>query len=1065
VKIEIQIPGFEGEEDFEFGWPPIDDIPGGLRPTVIDFLDAGTRAVEVSDFTYDGSFLIDGNYEDVLATGNLVTIEYTHTKDGERVSATHITTISGGYTQSETSAVYAIAVTPPGEEIEVESLFCWQDCPGWSDDLSLLYSGGGGPYSFLSFWGHPTSYTMKVYGNQDSRVPEATIDSEFTPDDEGEWLNRKPLESASLISIDDGKRISIGNKSFNINMRLKKSLEQKRSSDAAHKFECSGQLLEEKITKWKSGATLSQLEYWNRSIFGNYDLEVSEIGSCSVAHFFHSYHTGDNGAGTFALKYMPEMLEKTVLNDDQEEVQEPVNLFFSPFDTSDKVNFKLTLEPNYTADEVTKKPIKAGKKYKVLLFPRRWAYYTRTRQTTVSAEAIQAQTTLTTHHKVANVGQPYLQPHWTADQQDLIDYHLMTAHEGFMKQGPVGYRLVNLRSCVAGLYSRYCDCRNAGYTAVYTTAHTNVKADCTYEYFIDAHEDTMPLNWCIASSPCPAWFNHTFDWGEVNELTLYGTPWQQDYRIGIYWDRFPNHLIKLEPSLEQPSMKPSDLTLDSYGFDPQLNNKERDYNTNAYLASSQIYSILNGLRYPRYSRWTANIPGIADLYNSDIVEDYPLLISGLNALHMISFYTDEEPYKSGIGGSFVGAFKVGARGIVPDPPSEQALFQVPYRAAFDVNWEMEPHNPPTNRNPFILVRQLTTDLLAHLNERWVPICLGAHHNSLDLKWEGDTAWGEFLDQLFMKIAGVTPIHASEMDELEIASSNMGWMPSVRSSEFWENHGPPIYDANNKYSKWNNFPVGVGISPDKAESLVGIIVSGSTPIYVWRKTDEEFTLNKMTLPEDAEFENMEAYNGHPQSFESTFASGYSHCNDIGIPMAANEDWDGTAAFIHEYRSDDVILEYASMGFVGWADEMEYEFVDQFSGSGSRKLTHVGRDVTTELIYSPKFRCRGLDYENTTLSSSFIESSLEVVKDYRFIASQEGQHILHAPIFVMFSREKKLEIPTSKGSFATDWPYPACRVARNTFSGWGAGVAYALDPDGNLFVDGGYRNRCNEPLFPY
>jgi hypothetical protein len=1032
MKIDITIPELEGSEHEEFGWPPIDDPVGSPKVTTIDFFDAGTKKTRVTDFVYTSSFTLSGNWEDVIIIGAPIIIEYEVVEDGETVTKTLDTEISNIYILSENSVMFSTNDIP--SEGNVIAFYYWKDCSNWSNELISLFSGNGGPYNFLSYWGHPTSFSMNIYGNEDSRVPAGTISSEFDANNSTRF-DRKPLGAFQNFVYDEYDRTQLANGLYSIDMRLKKFQEQTKESDPGNKLECSPLLLTNSDTKWKAGT--DQLEYKRRSMLGRYDLEIREVGSASIAHYFYSYHEGDDGEynGEFKLKYYPELVKRTIKNDEGNDIKDPVGMFFSPFNTSDLINFKLTSEPTYSAEEYSGKPIKAGKKYKVFLMPRRWAYYTRVRETTIGANQQQLSATITYSSDNIPAGYP---------TGSLVNYYLIYYHDQMLAQGPLqGGKTMNdvcTGCCISGALS--CDPEHC-YCLKYSGDCDN--PDSTYNY----------------GDPCSMLYDYCFcGYTRTSTMSVSGCSWQNDYRIGIFWDRFPNQLSTIYPSTEELSSSPELLNRDSYAFDPQLTQHEQSFYDGHFLTATEIYSIISGVKVERHGVQSATIPGIADWSSERLITDFPFIMDGFNAFNLVSFYTDETPYQSGLGGSFLGPWLIG--GQVPGHTlSTPGLMKVPYRAQKNADNTFTPINPANHRSPFTMVRQYTSDNVGYLKQRWVPISLGAFHSPLITKWN-ENSGGSFtlFDQIWRKVSGVPDLYVSEMDELESPKTDLRWLPSNRASSFWTAYGIPAYNVANDYSKRDNIPIGVGISPDKAGALVGIIVQGTKPTFIWRKTDEEFSLGTVTLPNEVPFASLESYTGHFQSFETTFESGYSHCNDLGTPTNYNEIWDGDTTGATE-SGDLYDLELAAMGYCGWGDEMEYEFVDQFTGPGTRELTHVGRSVQTELIYTPQINANTLAGGTGT---SWATPSSDVLKDYRIIANGDGQYELDVPIFIMFSREMKIPIPNEKSQYMNDWPYPKCRVNRNNYAGWGSTTVNNDDPDG-LYPTAGYRYRCNAPVFPY
>ena len=139
-----------------------------------------------------------------------------------------------------------------------------------------------------------------------------------------------------------------------------------------------------------------------------------------------------------------------------------------------------------------------------------------------------------------------------------------------------------------------------------------------------------------------------------------------------------------------------------------------------------------------------------------------------------------------------------------------------------------------------------------------------------------------------------------------------------------------------------FPAGLGISPDKAGSLVGIITEGKSRnkiLYVWRKTDEEFEVNNLSVRGN--------YEGHKISFESHNGSGNSLHTIWNFGLLATppnnlptreKRWRHLAYPTVHPRS--IPNSGGSGNYFGMV--LDLEFVDQFwhSESTGRLVTHVG-----------------------------------------------------------------------------------------------------------------------------
>jgi hypothetical protein len=144
---------------------------------------------------------------------------------------------------------------------------------------------------------------------------------------------------------------------------------------------------------------------------------------------------------------------------------------------------------------------------------------------------------------------------------------------------------------------------------------------------------------------------------------------------------------------------------------------------------------------------------------------------------------------------------------------------------------------------------------------------------------------------------------------------------IENSEYWQSIVAPLREeAKNAgtfseealfASRVDMIPYGVGVCESKAESLVGVIRSGGTAWFIWRKTDENFEEEKII-------------------------------HVVG---------EGQAHLSFQSRNPDGRLEHFSEGkyessAAQGINAYDGDVTDQFTSDGSRKLVSVGREVSIE-----------------------------------------------------------------------------------------------------------------------
>ena len=243
----------------------------------------------------------------------------------------------------------------------------WTDIADWyNDDLtSVLWEDQKTFYDNKPFNLSPRTTNYKVYGNVDSKVRSTIIEEEFSSDNPDRW-ERKPLATRPEEWRFQGNRWYIGGtyefidpatgqskiasdfSQFNIHVELctnsdPESAAAKIDPDLFH----DGKAKRLKLKHPQMVDEIQPLIY--RGNFPGQKLGIRvKDQSKSFGHYVSS-----SGLG-----YTYDWID---------------GIYFCTLDTTDTDNFKVTMEPNFSAEEVSGKMITPGK-YDLGLIPRRWFY-------------------------------------------------------------------------------------------------------------------------------------------------------------------------------------------------------------------------------------------------------------------------------------------------------------------------------------------------------------------------------------------------------------------------------------------------------------------------------------------------------------------------------------------------------------------------------------------------------------------------------------------------------------------------------------------------------------------
>ncbi len=216
------------------------------------------------------------------------------------------------------------------------------------------------------------------YVKNDFRVPDSVIETEYSSDNPDRW-NRQPLASLDISEGQYGRPDqqdlyehwtlcdSIDQDYSRVNVRC--TLKKKKKDETSHKYDVSPDLLLDGDQKgrWKyregvtGGTDEEPLQYKTRpSSPGKYGIQIQEVGTKSFFHYLYQSDFIGGGPIGYTASW-----------------SDPEGIFYSPFDTTDTNNFKVTRQPSYSADAVSGLLLDLKRKQKVQLYlmPRRWAYF------------------------------------------------------------------------------------------------------------------------------------------------------------------------------------------------------------------------------------------------------------------------------------------------------------------------------------------------------------------------------------------------------------------------------------------------------------------------------------------------------------------------------------------------------------------------------------------------------------------------------------------------------------------------------------------------------------------
>jgi hypothetical protein len=942
TEINIIVPGSSQGRRELWHFPPVDDDPEGLGKFSVQFFDMATTRKEIDiNKTGDKQFTITGREGDPEDPDNLpisghetsyyregqiviFTFEYPDPNNpGEVLEYENITHVQGSstYSSSENKMTVNLAEDiipdnlPEGADTDFTKVEIWVDVDGWGSDQELTkvftYEETINTYPNHS---HCTDLDIEVWAAEDSKVPVDTISEEFGEDNDNRW-QRKPLLSITpgepleppLMTVhpdlsskyDKKGRWKVTDGFYNILFELKSS-----DGETTHKGNAND-LINTDYTKQDADEItdyqdISFPEYDKDDIFGfvkkntmfkKFDCAVTEIGTASIAHYLSFWREGEY-LNKIYHKYCYDILTQQITKGGMN-TNIITSLFFVPFDTSDRENFKLTLEPSYNSEEYDGKPINIGKEYEFYLAPRRWAYEVRVREVTsdMGRQEVVAVTGVThcssdksdmwTTEGAVNLFRPFeRQLNWDGDTRyAMLDSEY---HGGFAEDNDCYDLLHDPWLTFSPMYPNQItdevDCSGCSCTikvipfefriavACYGCLFGDFQFGCSYSFFggTDCPEDEF---YVCSSRGCEI-FTRTLT------VTADLAVCNQHHRVGVWWDRFPSDIITFR------DLTPGSFNSSMSGADPPVLWGAGFGEAGLFYNSS--------LRLEGDAFWSQAQDDFGDIYGSNIVP------SGISAFHLFTNCQD----------SILGF-------------DYDSSYITPYT-----------YNTLQGDTRIPLAYYSTSQGFTYIQS---SNDYSVQQNAMQRVWE--------------KIAGK-----------EVSPTSV--IPTIDSSWFWENLGPSKYDEGNDWkiwNRWDNIPYGVGISPTKAEDLVGIIrqKKSEKAIFVWRKTDELF------VAENTSPALGYAYSGHKVTFEG-----------IESPDVNSDGHGGGEVIAPGSYFGDVFLP------------------DQFVSTDLRKITHAGRKL--ESVDCGWFRSCREDF----------------AKCIDWIPKDEGEYELDAPIFVLGSRERAL-----------------------------------------------------------
>ena len=929
MKIDIEIVSDVGEGSYEFGWPYIQDPVGSSRSLEIEFFDAATKRVSIPFVSYSvNTIIFDQDLRDIFRQRQPVIITYSN-ESGSAEATWFVTGSNWSVDNQQTSTILTsdptVSLPPAHLPIGISKVEVWTDVEwGSSATLTNVFSDDAPLLDHLPWMSKATEIHTRIYSSTDSRVPQTCIDREFGDDDSvrdhrDRW-DRKPITNlwntradfqqfiprqldsdSSSGGVGDGARWLLSTGFFNLLFETKNEETTKfRAAPSDFVFYSSdpyGELRKTSSFKRKDGIDIPYNLQKKGVPNPKVDIAVSEMGSKSLGHYLNTepvlVNIGTEENPNYEQSYTLGLYgyEYITKRDNVQADGSPANLFFNCFNTADRDNFKITTEPRYNADEYSGKPISLNSKTKVgiYLVPRRAAYTTRARRS--EQELYNLSQVVNCISECGNQTGP-------VEEMCQPPAEYRPAYDAYrMDQGYHDETYKEQKDC----YALLSDMQTGG-PPMYGVNVSQYPINCS-GCSCNAGYDGIDFTIGISCFKCGEW-----------TLLPHGYFEMSIFLNTVFTDS------SIPSTINESGVASINLCHPSWSqFSADCNILTQNWGINV--------EIIKVTQTHTYGIWWDRLPSDLGVFKSassltqgtDIATvDYS---GGESPIVFMNRHTSEPIYLRGDEHWDAAITEFG------NANSGNSSFHYFIQAessqdSFSPHFEVDKFLVQ-----FTSFGQIPIGTICNLTE------IGQH---LAGQWRTDTGYddptidpeekkySQPLQRFWEKIQGNTTL-------------------GVNESWFWTNHS----DVGGGWSRQDNIPFGVAISPTQAGDLVGIIKMGAKSFFVWRKTNETF---------DFSFHAREGgYGGQNTTFEGS--------GDNTNPQIIFPDANGGDTY----------------------------YLDQFIASRYREVTQVGRKIlVTGGSHVPENIC------------SQYWATLQVVN---FDTSEA--YTLPAPIYIICSREWALK----------------------------------------------------------
>jgi hypothetical protein len=934
MKIDIIISQNDNDDDqYEFGWPNIDDPVGSPRSLNIEFFDGATKRQEVN-------FVEKSDSNEIVLEGDLRYIVYprmnliiTYTKDDADVEEEWfvVAPSQGVFCRLENENTKVILTKnaalernipeDPYHPIQlgdplpdtITKVEVWMDVEWggaqiltkvFEDDPPMIdhyYRTENTPES-APITGNfaPTNNKIEIYAATDSKVPQSCIDREYDESNDKRW-DRRPIRNlsntssdpAELIpkeedsdkqhgsSVSDGARWLLTAGFYNILLEVKNEETTKYRAAPNDLVTYENDPFEElrKKSDFKNKADNTTYNLKKTGLpTPKIDIAVSEMGSKSIGHHLDCHYDRPNAhsIGYYGYEYITK--EDNVTNG-------PMNLFFNCFNTGDKTNFKITKESRYDAQEYTGKVIalNANTKVDVFLMPRRWAYTTRSRETVREAY----QLTQVVHCQAPCTG---------GDVEEELcspppEFHELGTYK--MDQGYHDYTFQPERDChmLITAFDRQAPPLFEMSAVQYELSCSGCATVIDYDFIVFGYN--------IGVRDCHGW--PLIGYLEIGFIAGFQSPDQ--------------------PSFMEGGVLHLNLCMPAWGFSNNVFAADCSSLEINWVATADMHKISNT---HKYGVWWDRFPSNMQCFRN-IQQGTSVGLTRKNDIvtEINNIPGSTEPEASAV--TFYDA-NYGMTGV-PKP-----LLLKGDEHWDDIMSEFSDANSGFSSFHYFVQTRSSKDEAISIN-REDPIPPGfstftTYSMRSPFYYDNMAEFGHFLPPQYFGTPTTTDddiMVAQPLKEIwEKIAGNEDL--DVDASWFWTNHKAPE-DSENPWNRVDNIPFGTGISPTKTGDLVGIVKVGNTPFYIWRKTDETFsflyheiegnyvgeniTFEGRTRDDTTEIIHPDINGGDALMFDQFITSEYRKIEKVGRKITVvtttekpdgshcNQDW----ATIQEVTTDD------------------------------------------------------------------------------------------------------------------------------------------------------------------